>query len=182
MIEDFLKSGISGIKYDDIHSRPMFLDFLDNQSKSDVAKKITINFVDKLLNANKNQDILIQVNILQQNGLLIIPKTQPNGTIEYFIGRYDDIDRVGYVKLKDNYRVLLDKINYQNTYNDIRLRHYNSWGLPSNKFKVMNEISIAFRSNNMKRIEYEITKISKYNPILANRLSASIATGDINQI
>ena len=34
----------------------------------------------------------------------------------------------------------------------------------------------------MKRIEYEITKISKYNPILANRLSASIATGDINQI
>lgn len=182
MIEDFLKSGISGIKYDDIHSRPMFLDFLDNQSKSDVAKKITINFVDKLLNANKNQDILIQVNILQQNGLLIIPKTQPNGTIEYFIGRYDDIDRVGYVKLKDNYRVLLDKINYQNTYNDIRLRHYNSWGLPSNKFKVMNEISIAFRSNNIKRIEYEITKISKYNPILANRLSASIATGDINQI
>lgn len=181
MIEDYLKDGMVGIKYDNIHSRPMVFDFLNEQQKRDIAKKITMNYVDQLLNTNKAQDISIQVNILQQNGLIIIPK-EKNGVKNYYIGRYDDTNRIGFVKLKDNYRHQLDKINYQAIYDDIRMRHYNSWGIPSNKFRAMNEISIAFRSNNMKRIECEINKISQYNTILANRLFAATSTGDINQI
>lgn len=180
MIEDYIKNGLVGIKYDNIHSRPLVFDFLDESQKRDIAKKITMNFVDQLLNANKNQDISIQVNILRQNGLLIVPKVQPDGTREYYIGRYDDVNRLGFVKLKEHYRTQLDNINYQTIYDDIRMRHYNNWGIPSNKYTAMNEISIAFRTDNHKKIEYEITKISSYNPVLANKLLAS--KNDLQQI
>jgi len=180
MIEDYIKNGLVGIKYDNIHSRPLVFDFLDESQKRDIAKKITMNFVDQLLNANKNQDISIQVNILRQNGLLIVPKVQPDGTREYYIRRYDDVNRLGFVKLKEHYRTQLDNINYQTIYDDIRMRHYNNWGIPSNKYTAMNEISIAFRTDNHKKIEYEITKISSYNPVLANKLLAS--KNDLQQI